>query len=57
LEAQQTFTDFTGRIVPNMRVTGPTKNAVKKLKLARTPPELAGNGSEAEAPWRDLFLK
>jgi hypothetical protein len=48
LEAQQTFTDFTGR-VPNMRVTGPTKNAAKKLKLARTPPELAGNGSEAEA--------
>jgi Domain of unknown function (DUF5615) len=57
LEAQQTFSDFTGRIVANIRVTGPTKNAVKKLKLAPMPPELAGNGSEAEAPWRDFFLQ
>ena len=50
----QTFTDFTARIVPNMRVTA---DAVKGHKLALTPPELAANGSEAEAIGCDLFLK
>jgi hypothetical protein len=57
LEFQQTFTDFTARIVPNMRVTGPAADAVKGHKLALTPPELAANGSEAEAIGCDLFLK
>jgi len=57
LEGQQTFTDVTGRLVPDTRVKGPTAEAVKGHKLSVPPPEMAANGSEAEAIWRDLFLK
>jgi hypothetical protein len=54
LEGQQTFTDVTGRIVRDTRVKGPTAETVKGHRLAVPPPEMAANGSEAEAFWRDL---
>jgi len=57
LEGQQTFTDVTGRLVPDSRVKGPTADAVRGQKLAVPPPETAMYGSEAETIWRDLFLK
>jgi iron(III) transport system substrate-binding protein len=57
LEGQQTFTEVTGRLVPDSRVKGPTADAVRGQKLAVPPPEIAMHGSEAESIWRDLFLK
>lgn len=57
LEGQQTFTDVTGRLVPDSRVKGPTADAVRGQKLAVPPPEIAMYGNEAESIWRDLFLK
>jgi hypothetical protein len=57
LEGQQTFTEVSGGIVPDTRVTGPAADAVKGHKLALTLPELAANGSEAEAIGCDLFLE
>jgi iron(III) transport system substrate-binding protein len=57
LEGQQAFTDITGRLVPDSRVKGPTADAVRGQKVFVPPPEMAQHGSEAEAIWRELFLK
>ena len=57
LEGQQTFTDVTGRLVPDTRVKGPMTEAVKGQKVMIPPPEMSVHGAEAESIWRDLFLK
>jgi iron(III) transport system substrate-binding protein len=57
LEGQQTFTDVTGRLVPDTRVKGPMTEAVKGQNVMIPAPEMAANGTEAENIWRDIFLK
>lgn len=57
LEAQQAYHDLSGRLVPDPRVKSTVGEALKGLRVVSFPPEMAGHGNEADAIFRDVFLK
>jgi len=57
LEGQQAYSDASGRLLPDPRIKSKVGEALKGVRVASFPAEMAAHGNEADAIWRDLFLK
>lgn len=57
LEAQQVYYDASGRLLPDPRIKSRVTEALKGLKIVSFPAEMALHGNEADAIFRDIFLK
>jgi iron(III) transport system substrate-binding protein len=57
LEGQQAYSDASGRLLPDPRIKSRVGEALKGLRIASFPAEMAVHGKEADAIWRDIFLK